>query len=835
MKGTRRITALWAGWLLAGLLGGAGCDGQTPDTIGTDEDAGRDTDTLVTDPIDGFGNSDLDYDGTPIPNPFEGLPALENTDPAYTPAHAARSLPDEGTQILELDKALGYVGYANAQALGAQLRAHGMARQPAISYGDLMSDALVGMAKSLNGPDVLLTSDALFSTFHNFFDNALLGVESRVLIPRLGPMLRAVKVEAAKRYNSLPAGPTRQAALDVVAFLQVAESLLDPSASVVGEVKDDALAEISLIEAHEGYAASPILDRPGVSDPSSHGGVCAQCDPCKDCNWTEGDTVVPCPERYCEDYSQYVPRGHYTYSVELERYFRAVMWLGRMTLLNRSDQSTRAAVVLLDSLKSAKADLPGGPQPALAVWRQLIMVVGIFVGSADDLNAAEVDSAILAATGGDLSLDELDEGTTLAAIHAAIDGLRDPQILSGYLQALAEEIENTKGLRLAGQVFLPDSYVLRRLVYRNVGASASAAGWPGAADACDIASATDPETLDAVDTHCVCAYAWSGPVRTWDVCRGMPSGLDVAAALGSSRADAKARGLADSYAWYGEGLDALRSEISGFGADRWGLSIAWTWIHAIRGLLADLPPGMPPFMRADAWPDKNLETGLSAWAQMRHDTILYAEQSSTDSDSDGDSDGDGDTDVDYSFDYVEPRPEAYARMAAAARRLSEVGTAEGLFAGDASPVASYLDRLAGEMERAAKISVEEIEDVALGPDETAYIHSSGYRLADLENNLLVTLGIVKDGEVPDPSRLKTTIIADVHTFGAKSAVLEVGTGYLENVAVVQRLPGGQWGVAVGPALSYHEFEQDMDSRLTDEQWRAIVVADHSYGHPSWLP
>ena len=31
-----------------------------------------------------------------------------------------------------------------------------------------------------------------------------------------------------------------------------------------------------------------------------------------------------------EDYSQYVPRGHYTRSEALEKYFKAMMWYGRI-------------------------------------------------------------------------------------------------------------------------------------------------------------------------------------------------------------------------------------------------------------------------------------------------------------------------------------------------------------------------------------------------------------------------------------------------------------------------------------------------------------------------
>jgi hypothetical protein len=178
------------------------------------------------------------------------------------------------------------------------------------------------------------------------------------------------------------------------------------------------------------------------------------CDPCEPspevgaCGWYEGptddQTFVWCPERYGEDYSQYKPRGHYTYNDEFERYFRAVMWLGRMTFLNRSDQSTRGAVVLVDSLKAAQVEVGSESVPAVAVWSQAMRAIGAFVGSTDDLNVSEIDAAVIAATGGPF----------------ALDALRDPEILSGFQNALADLGEATKGLRVLGQVCLPNSEIL---------------------------------------------------------------------------------------------------------------------------------------------------------------------------------------------------------------------------------------------------------------------------------------------------------------------------------------------------------------------------------------
>jgi len=115
-----------------------------------------------------------------------------------------------------------------------------------------------------------------------------------------------------------------------------------------------------------------------------------------------------------------------------------------------------------------------------------------------------------------------------------------------------------------------------------------------------------------------------------------------------------------------------------------------------------------------------------------------------------------------------------------------------------------------------------------------WIRGAGYQIGTLENELLTILELFDDNEEPDPDRLKTTLVADVHTWGSKRSVLEVASGYLEHLVIVHCLPTGQWGVAVGPVFSYHEFEYPMSDRLTDEQWRELIAAEPDHGRPEWL-
>lgn len=101
--------------------------------------------------------------------------------------------------------------------------------------------------------------------------------------------------DSLNSYNSLE-GDLKEAAKRNVAYFAAALKLLDLNASVPDFVRSEVDEELQLIEQHSGFANSPIFE-------------------------------------YREDYSRYVPRGHYTRSETLEKYFKAMMWYGRMAFL----------------------------------------------------------------------------------------------------------------------------------------------------------------------------------------------------------------------------------------------------------------------------------------------------------------------------------------------------------------------------------------------------------------------------------------------------------------------------------------------------------------------
>ena len=55
--------------------------------------------------------------------------------------------------------------------------------------------------------------------------------------------------------------------------------------------------------------------------------------------------------KYREDYSQYIPRGHYTLSPELEMYFRAMIWYGRMNYRLKDPMEVQRSLLITKALR----------------------------------------------------------------------------------------------------------------------------------------------------------------------------------------------------------------------------------------------------------------------------------------------------------------------------------------------------------------------------------------------------------------------------------------------------------------------------------------------------
>ncbi len=582
------------------------------------------------------------------------------------------------------------------------------------------------------GIPIFVTTDALLHTYHILYDYTLRSAEIQHFVNDLQG-LNAAMIEVAKEQYSAASGGVQEAARRNLAYFSVASVLLDPSTQIAAEVADDVNAELDLITAHQGFAESPIFG-------------------------------------YKEDYSQYVPRGHYTRNETFERYFKAMMWYGRMMfrlkpgdsleLIEAGRVETRQAILIVAALQNAQV----GGESALAVWERIYEPTVFFVGQTDDLSIYDYAQVVREVYGDQLTLADLEDDAQLDEFIEQAMTLRLPKIVSSYVTDREKPEEATKGFRFMGQRFIPDSYIFQQLVYDKVG--------------------------------------------TQDNPRLFPKGLDVAAVLGSLRASVILLYdyEAGQYANYMEQMAKLQTEFGQLPEEQWVENLYWSWLYALRPLLEIRGEGYPVFMQNQGWVDKDLNTFLGSWTELRHDTILYAKQSYT-------MKATGIMPQPEAVKgYVEPQPEVYARLAALAKQMRTGLEDRGLLDFE------YVDKL------------ERLESLLLSLKTMAEKELAGEALSEEEYELIRNIGGILEGittfsaqveeEITSEADERMAIVADVHTDTNTGQVLEEGVGDAFIIYVIAPVEG-QLVATQGGIFSYYEFTQPMDSRLTDEAWQKL--------------
>jgi hypothetical protein len=64
-------------------------------------------------------------------------------------------------------------------------------------------------------------------------------------------------------------------------------------------------------------------------------------------------------------------------------------------------------------------------------------------------------------------------------------------------------------------------------------------------------------------------------------------------------------------------------------------------------------------------------------------------------------------------------------------------------------------------------------------------------------------------------------------------VLELGTGQIDRIYVLVPGNDGKFEVARGGVYSYYEFAEPSSERLTDSDWRAMLVSGKVPARPAW--
>lgn len=243
-------------------------------------------------------------------------------------------------------------------------------------------------------------------------------------------------------------------------------------------------------------------------------------------------------------------------------------------------------------------------------------------------------------------------------------------------------------------------------------------------------------------------------------------------------------------------------------------------------------PAIPPACRTPAWTDKCLQTALGSWAQLRHDTILYAKQPLVAAE------GGDEIEPPYiHFHYVEPNVEAW-------RRLEELLTITLRIPLLDTNIRQELHELQDLIQFLQTCAEKQLANRPLTNEEIERLRFVG---GEMESIALQIIHSPTTGQPNDEAQYQLAqiadsnmaCIADVHTAVDRrpdsigEVVLEVGVGYAHEIFVMVPYRN-RLILTRGAVFSYYEFPHPMRDRLTDEKWQGMLAKSRTRPQPDWI-
>lgn len=264
-------------------------------------------------------------------------------------------------------------------------------------------------------------------------------------------------------------------------------------------------------------------------------------------------------------YDIYRPRGHYTRSNALKRYFMGMMWLQNAPFGSDKPQQLRAALLIAHTIGSSTAHTKS--------YNTIDGPITYLMGNSDNLSMLHIYD-IIKQDGASINK-YMTSNADLERVKAAIEKKDEEQT---RIRPKFERSSHCK-INFMPQRYMPDGEVLQEMVdYDNL------------------------------------------PTK-----RDVPKGLDIFAAM---KANGAYRILIDELKedqkWdkYKENLARMTKRMDEID---WNSTVSNKWMATLK-CMTEKTSNMPYFMKNPEWDKKNLNTALASWAELKHDAILYAKQ-----------------------------------------------------------------------------------------------------------------------------------------------------------------------------------------------------------------
>jgi hypothetical protein len=642
-----------------------------------------------------------------------------------------------------------------------------------------------------------VTVDLAIDATHAYFNAVLREVESQHLVPRLEAALRALLRESERVRRTARAPRARRAAARAVTYWAVALRLLQKPAR--GDAPD--------VLAPRRPPGAPPAARPRQPPvkltpvPRAVRGKVARV--VRRVQAARGRLPAGLL-RAKLDLTQMKPRGHYTRTGVLQRFFRSMSWLGMARFPVEGPKRDLAAVALL-----ARSYL--GTKAGRRALEQVKTVTTFFAGGPD---AADLGAAA-----------RLLVQVLPGARRARADRLLRPKLLSRYgkklaalppprIRSSASGANEPPQVRVMGRRAFEDNVALQQLIGALDGlAMRGGAGRGGRGGRAGRGGRRGRREAKARGRSPAMVRA--------------PGALGSAALLGSELAKSLIVRPAPGFDHpaLGRAIDQGRGHLTKLPATRWHQDAYHGTLHALRALLPVPPDSAPRLLKTPAWRRRALQAFAGGWAELRHDTILYGEQSGAECDA---------PDPPAPPAWVEPVPAVYDRLAkmvqALDKRLRAAGVAVKARPAGGNP---YARPLAAKTKQAVKlltflrdVARAERQGLALTPKQRKRITLIGgeveWLLISLANTDLLAR---RDQDM--------AVVADVFTWRSLGKAVEVAVAHPDLIYAI--IPGPKGPVlARGAVMSYREFLQPVTDRLTDERWRKRLAAGKAPARPAWV-
>ena len=504
------------------------------------------------------------------------------------------------------------------------------------------------------------------------------------------------------------------------------------------------------------------------------------------------------------DYSQFIPRGHYLKTTYLKRYFRMLMWFGRMdcgfNILpnktgspeNKSLRECRDAILITKLLNDTGN---------MAKLDDIRKIISFMIGDEDSFSPKTLLTII---KNENLDIETLlKDDTALNKLQKAIkkSPLAKQMIRSQVVVSdptVSKQVSSPVVLQFFGQRFAIDSFVLNKVTFDSI--------------------------------------IFKGE----KIARFKPKGLDVMAALGNQEALKLLTPELEKY-YYSSNLFSLISVINSLPESFWNKTIYSRWLESLRILDKNISfiKNIPEAMKTYAWQMKQLQTQLSSWSQLRHDTQLYVKQPYAAAPG-----------CEYPIAYVEPYPEFYLKLAEYANSAIKLFSSIKYDIEDADYIKmsqiNYFKNFASVMKKLQLMSEKELNAKPFSKEEEIFFK----RTIDYKSR---SGGANYDGWYCDlfynrfwgkhQKRFKSNNggdlaykwapeISDVFTNPSGGNVLETCVGNVEFMIIAIDSQNYR-NIYVGPVYSYYEFWQPVEKRLNDEQWQDILMDKTNIKRPQW--